>query len=139
MDTKTRREAAIEELRAYQADLRTKIKQLDAECETVAKAISLLVAPTDDAQGSLPASKAPVGGPQALVFAFLQSNPGKQFRPITIARALVAAGYSPRNTRTWPTQVRNTLKRAVGKGLAVEDQVDGKLAYRATAESETAK
>ena len=126
------REAAIRGLHAYRAELRTTLEQIQEDLRAVERSIQLLSAgeTATSPQVSLPRNSGYAGlKPQAAVERLLHECPTRKLKPSLAAKELLRRGC-PKSGKQWTSVVACALSRAVGKGIAVLEKVDGRNAYR---------
>jgi hypothetical protein len=75
-------------------------------------------------------------GPQAAVEKYLKEHEGKWVRSRSVANTLKAGGLTVADPRLLRQQVLVALKRAVKKGLADREILDGKPSYKWSSEQD---
>ena len=136
-----KRKTALEALKSYADELRTEIERQSAglrrELESVEQSIRAIAGNGTQETGPQEVG-APLGvsgryggkGPQAAVEQYLEEHPGQSFRPIEMAGQLKAQGFSVSNPKLATQQVATALGRAIAKGLAEMELVNGKKVYQ---------
>lgn len=112
------RDAAIEGLREYAADLRATLSRLREDLTAVDRSLRLL-------EGS-PADETPTGvgpyaslKPQAAVEKHLQEHPNKRVKPSELTRSLLRLGL-PKTSKAFTAAITGALIRATAKGIAAK-------------------
>lgn len=150
MTSNDKRKTLLDAAIAYAAELRTEIERqtskLKRELDSVEQFIrGLAGSNTQDVGVGVATPALGIGGkydrlgPQAAVEQFLKEHREQSFRPAEMASQLKAQGFSVPNPKLATQQVAIALARAVAKGLAIEEQREGRRAYQAAprGESET--
>jgi len=134
MSSTTSREAAIQGLRDYQQELVSSINELRESLRIVEQSIVLLSGSKQNAEITESPKQAvnQNAGPQEIVEDFLRGAPDNSYRPRELAKRIMESGYKPKTEKPeiWFAQVTNCLRRAVRKGLAEEETVEGKRRFR---------
>jgi hypothetical protein len=133
-----KRETLLAALTSYANDIRNEIErktqELSAELSRVEQAIAALSGENGPADTDV--LRPPSGGEyegigtQRAVEKFLRANPGRMFRPKSIAELLKASGFTVSDPRLAKQYILIALIRAVKKGVAMEGKLEGKKAFQ---------